>query len=174
MSNNQRKYTAYFLMFMLMVSTIGISVHARWCACNQQTYLSLFVDNTDECCEHHENDVLPTLASCCAHASEETSCSIEAIDHQYCSAELDKGCCSTDSDFLVLDEDFSPTVIEQLKSCKCCLLHDLPRLYTLISLPQRPSFLSPLVEQLKNAIPDRAPPLLYGRELLNFVQVYRC
>jgi hypothetical protein len=97
---------------------------------------------------------------------------MEAPEHS-CAAQADKGCCETDSDFLVLDEDFSPTPVEKLEGCKCCLVqHFVPIIpfsttftFSHANLP---------LTRIKAALPDRAPPKKYGRQLLNFVQIYRC
>jgi hypothetical protein len=148
---------ALWLSAVLVAST-GFSVHTTYCFCMNQYETSLF-ETAHACKKTHEADASTAhLHDCCKKA-------LALKKAKECSEKKD-GCTKTTTKFVKADLKF----LEFKKT-------EFPKIaFVSALLPTiAPVFFS---EYLSNyltfpIIADRAPPHLYGRQLLNFIQVYR-
>ena len=152
---------ALWLVAVLVGST-GFSLHTTYCFCMNQSETSLF-ETTHACKKQHEDATVTTaetahLHPCCKRALAEKKA-------QEC-AEKQGGCTKTTIKFVKAD-------LKCLEFKKT----DLPEI-TFISVPAHPfiAVFSPKTLSNYAAIPkiiDDGPPQYSGRQLLNFIQVYR-
>lgn len=91
------RITALILSVVLLISTIGIPVHAVYCMCKDAWEYSIFNNDTaDSCCTKIES------SACCGKSSQKQTCNPES------SICADTGCSSGDC-------DASSTIIERLE-----------------------------------------------------------
>jgi hypothetical protein len=148
---------ALWLVAVLVAST-GFSLHTTYCFCMNQYETSLF--ETEHACKKQQQDDAATanLHPCCKRAL--------ALKKAKECGEKQGGCTKKTIKFVKADLKF----LEFKKT-------ELPEIAFIAVL--EPSFRAVFAQkQLSNyaAIPtiaDRAPPQYYGRQLLNFIQVYR-
>ena len=152
---------ALWLVAVLVGST-GFSLHTTYCFCINQSETSLF-ETTHACKKQHEDDAVTTaetahLHPCCKRALAEKKA-------REC-AEKQGGCTKTTVKFVKAD-------LKCLEFKKT----DLPEI-TFISVSAHPSIAVFSPKTLSNyavlsKIIDNGPPQYSGRQLLNFIQVYR-
>ena len=148
---------ALWLVAVLVGST-GFSLHTTYCFCTNQSETSLF-ETTHACKKQHEDTAETAhLHPCCKRALAEKKA-------REC-AEKQGGCTKTTIKFVKAD-------LKCLEFKKT----DLPEI-TFISVSAHPSIAVFSPKTLSNyaAIPkiiDDGPPQYSGRQLLNFIQVYR-
>lgn len=148
---------ALWLVAVLVAST-GFSLHTTYCFCMNQYETSLF-ETAHACKKTHEDDAdLANLHPCCKKA--------RALKRAQECGEKQGGCTKTTVKFVKADLKF----LEFKKTA-------LPKM-AIISVPT-PIFSTDFSEKLLSnyssipKIADRAPPQYFGRQLLNFIQVYR-
>jgi hypothetical protein len=145
-------------MVAVLVASTGFSLHTTYCFCMNQYETSLF-EKAHACKKTHEDDAdLAGLHPCCKKA--------RALKKAQECGEKQGGCTKTTIKFVKADLKF----IEFKKTV-------LPKI-TIESVPT-PMFSTVFLGKILSnyasipRIADRAPPQLYGRQLLNFIQVYR-
>jgi hypothetical protein len=155
----QRIVLAVWLL-SLTVSTMGFNLHTLYCYCTGEQELSLF-DIEHECPKKHaeEDAFLKKLPPCCQKAM---AC------HKVKNAEKDHDCTQKGNKFIKADLKFLE--IEKVKLPKFnlkAIVWAQPK----IEFSTRP--FSILNSQFPIPIVN-PPPQYFGRQLLNFIQVYRC
>jgi hypothetical protein len=142
----------------VLVASTGFSLHTTYCFCMNQYETSLF-QTTHACKKTHEDDAdTAHLHPCCKKA-------LALKKAKECS-EKQGGCTKTtiklvkaDLKFLELKKTALPKIaFESVLTPTLSIVFFEKTLSNYASIPR---------------IADRAPPQLYGRQLLNFIQVYR-
>jgi hypothetical protein len=148
---------ALWLVAVLVAST-GFSLHTTYCFCMNQYDTSLF-EKAHACPKTHEDEAATALMHpCCKKA-------LALKKAQACSEKQD-GCTKKTTTFVKADLKF----LELKKT-------ELPKIAFIRDL--EPTFLPVFAQKtLSNyalipIVADRAPPQYFGRQLLNFIQVYR-
>ena len=152
---------ALWLVAVLVGST-GFSLHTTYCFCMNQSETSLF-ETTHACKKQHEDAALTTsktahLHPCCKRALAEKKA-------QEC-AEKQGGCTKTTIKFVKADLkclEFKKTDLPEIKFISV----STPPFIAVFSQKTVPNY-APIPQ-----IIDDGPPQYSGRQLLNFIQVYR-
>ncbi len=148
---------ALWLLAVLVAST-GFSVHTTYCFCMNQYETSLF-ETTHACKKTHAADSSTApLHDCCKKAL--------ALKKARECGEKQGGCTKTTTKFVKADLKF----LEFKKT-------ELPKIALVAVLTPNSQAVfaqKPLANYAAiSTIADRAPPQYSGRQLLNFIQVYR-
>jgi hypothetical protein len=148
---------ALWLVAVLVAST-GFSLHTTYCFCMNQYETSLFI-KAHACPKTHEKEAATAhLHSCCKKAL--------ALKKAQACGEKQDGCTQKTTTFVKANLKF----LEFKKT-------ELPKI-TFISVFEpmfAPAFAQKQVNNYASfpIVADRAPPQYSGRQLLNFIQVYR-
>jgi hypothetical protein len=148
---------ALWLVAVLVAST-GFSLHTTYCFCLNQYEISFF-ETAHACKKTHEDDVSTAhLHPCCKKAL--------ALKKAKECGEKQGGCTKTTIKFVKADLkclEFKKTALPKIAFIS--VLEPMPD--PVFSQKQLSNYASiPMIA-------DRAPPQYYGRQLLNFIQVYR-
>lgn len=146
----------------VLVSSTGFSLHTTYCFCVNQSETSLF-ETTHACKKQHEDATVTTAATahlhpCCKRALAEKKA-------RAC-AEKQSGCTKTTIKFVKADLKCLGFKTADLPEIEFILVSNKP--FITVFSPKRSLnyvFLSKII--------DREPPQYSGRQLLNFIQVYR-
>ena len=142
----------------VLVSSTGFSLHTTYCFCMNQYQTSLFT--TEHACQksHEDNADMVGLHPCCKKAL--------ALKKANECNQKQGGCTQKTTKFVKADLKF----LEFKKT-------ELPNLaFEAVLKTLSLSVFSPKIVANYAALPiiaERAPPQYYGRQLLNFIQVYR-
>ena len=101
MKNYLKFILSYLLIFVIMVSSFGITIHSHICGHSGKTYSSLFEDTSCDC-DHHDiilHKEEESLPSCCAAEPLSDNNSTDMSINQ-------DSCCSDNSTTKSLDLDF--------------------------------------------------------------------
>ena len=148
---------ALWLVAVLVAST-GFSLHTTYCFCMNQYETSLF-ETAHACKKTHEDDASTAhLHPCCKKAL--------ALKKAQACGEKQDGCTKKTTTFVKADLkflEFKKTKLPEIAFIRVSLPTFLPVFYqkTLSNYASTP------------IVADRAPPQYFGRQLLNFIQVYR-
>lgn len=168
MNQSIKNIIVFGMLVVLLISTIGMSVHTLYCFCKGELEYSFFANETEDHCSKSVETA--TLPPCCQQiAAQKSCCATEKCakdDH------TKKPCTKKGTVYVKLNVDY---VIPGTD------LVDLP-VFGLDFLP--PSSLPQLVcgpldffesQTLQSADSDRGPPpKLFGRTLRIFVQSFLC
>jgi hypothetical protein len=148
---------ALWLVAVLVAST-GFSLHTTYCFCLNQYETSLF-ETAHACKKTHEDDAsTANLHPCCKKAL--------ALKKAKACSENQGGCTHTTTKFVKADLkclEFKKTELPKIAFMS--VLEPMP--VTVFSQKQLSNY-APIP-----MIAERAPPQYSGRQLLNFIQVYR-
>lgn len=101
MKNYLKFILSYLLIFVIIVSSFGITIHNHICGHSGKTYSSLFEDKSCEC-DHHKSIVVQeeeNLPSCCA--------TVPLSDNNSTNMSINQdSCCSDNSTTKSLELDF--------------------------------------------------------------------
>lgn len=170
MENKGLKYTAVFMALLILISSVGVSTYSSLCLCTGKVTSSLLWETThtnDSCCSKKEQKKCKKaeqVKSCCSikHATQKTNS---------CQAKH-KDCHETDIEYQHLEID-AEVQSAQFSFTPIHVLAFLPNYWKgLGSHLISPDYL-PNSFVLERPI-NKAPPLPYGRRLLNFQEIYRC
>ena len=154
----RHRIVALTLAVLVFISTTGVGITLGWCHCTNQAIASIFVPS--ECCSHQV--VQPVKDACCAKTA-------AAINAQTPSISAQK-CCDTVFKYTTADIDFTNWVEGQVPTINWTVWIDVPQLV----YHQVVANLFTFVTTYK-ANPNKAPPVrLFGKILLQFIQIYRC
>lgn len=101
MKNYLKFILSYLLIFVIMVSSFGITIHNHICGHSGKTYSSIFEENACEC-DHHAtllHQDLESAPSCCAIETIKDNYSTDLSIHQ-------DSCCSDNSITKSLELDY--------------------------------------------------------------------
>lgn len=168
MIRRNRHIIVALLITNLLVSNIGLSINWMYCFCKGQMQVSLFdlkddcekeVKNHTTCCETEQCDkteIFPSQKSCCSKFAKYKK-------------STEKPCTSKGKKYFKADLKFFLSEKEEKKS----KVIDFQIVKTNVLFEnQAPTVVS---KQLLSSLPTHAPPpRIYGRELLVFVQNFRC
>lgn len=159
MRENAHRIIAISLSLLILVSTTGFSMNLGWCYCSNQKHISVFVPT--ECCSH--DAATEKISSCC-------SSSIESISES-CSQISSGNHCDFELKYVQSDINFNTSPSFDLPLFQLLFLNDWQGLNSLTRESYQIVF-SPFVSNING---NKAPPiLLFGKKLLQFIQVYRC
>jgi hypothetical protein len=154
-----KNITVAFLLIVISVSTMGFSVNTLYCFCMNQYQASLF--NIEHTCknavDHDDDEDLKDMPPCCKKA---LACE-KAKKHE------EGGCTKKEKKFFKADLKYLE--IKKLE------LVDIQWVMPILSKINT-SFIStkPSIVHQLSYLNYRPPPQYFGRNLLNFIQVYRC
>jgi hypothetical protein len=145
-------------LFAVLVASTGFSVHTTYCFCLNQYETSLF-ETAHACPKIHEEDASTAhLHPCCKRAL--------ALKKAKEGCDKKEGCTQKTTKFVKADLkslEFKKTALPKIVFIKVLV----PILIPAFTQKYTSNYLSiPLIA-------DRAPPQYFGRQLLNFIQVYR-
>ena len=158
MKKTVKNSIVFFLVGIVAFSTMGVSVNTLYCFCTGEREVSVF-EIEYVCKKTHDDDTAEIkfrkLPPCCQKA---LAC------HK---ADGKKDCTKKSKTYLKADLKF-------LKTAKAAAPNDL--VFIAVQDGAAPVFDAVFSFQTKIQLPaaDRAPPRRSGRDLLNFIQIYRC
>lgn len=169
MKQGLKKIVAFALVGLMLVSTMGFSVNTLYCFCMDKFQASLF--NIDHHCEgnHQENtfaadEALDDLPPCCKKAMACHKTTEEKDD-----------CTKRDTKHVKADLHFLEIQKEEIADIQWVISDDVPQI-VVFSAPyfyrNNLYFSSILTRPPPQYLPVRM--VGFGRNLLNFIQVYRC
>jgi hypothetical protein len=154
-----KNITVAFLLIVISVSTMGFSVNTLYCFCMNQYEASLF--NIEHTCKnavnHDDDEDLKDMPPCCKKA---LACE-KAKKHE------EGGCTKKEKKFFKANLKY----LEIKKSELVDIQWVMPNVcYEMYDVRPTVSYIS----HQTSYINYRPPPQYFGRDLLNFIQVYRC
>ena len=148
------------MLIVISISTMGFSVNTLYCFCMNQYEASLF--NIEHTCknaiDHEEEEDLKDLAPCCKKAM---ACA-KAKQHE------DSGCTKKEKKFFKANLKYLEIKKAQLVDIQWVLTDVRCEMYDVRRLTF--TYIEPQISYINY----RPPPQYFGRDLLNFIQVYRC
>lgn len=154
-----KNITVAFLLIVISVSTMGFSVNTLYCFCMNQYEASLF--NIEHTCKnavnHDDNEDLKDLSPCCKKA---LACE-KVKKHE------EGGCTKKEKKFFKANLKYL-----EIKKVELVDIQWVMPIFSKINT----LFVStiPHIVNQKSYVNYRPPPQYFGRNLLNFIQVYRC
>ncbi len=153
MKNSIKNSVVGFLIGIVLVASMGFSVNTLYCFCMGQYEVSFF-DIEHQCAKQHVEE---ETHACCkklkAHCSKPTK-----PDHD---------CAKKNKKFFKADLKF--TELSKIELPK----QPLFIVFSTFNTPHYTYSFSKIIP-FQAQIPTRPPPQYFGRQLLNFIQVYRC
>lgn len=157
-----KQLTVFGMLFVLLISTLGMSVNTLYCYCKGEIEYSLFEIEGDNHCD--KNESIQQLPKCCQKVEKKQSC-CKTIDHEK------KPCTKKGSVYVKLNVDYLLPHFD-LQKVPSILCDFIPTTQS-IWFNNRINTLKSAVLTLSN--PNKAPPIKpYGKNWCIFVQSFLC
>jgi hypothetical protein len=157
-SQQFHKVTAILLAVLVFFSTTGVGIALGWCHCTDKAVASIFIPL--ECCQHQA--IQQAKDACCSKTT-------VAINHGKTSVSAQK-CCDTVYKYTTADINFTSWVDVEFPSINwvtgaVALVDSYKTTWAHSWVPK---------SLVGKANANKAPPKLFGKKLLQFIQIYRC
>ena len=170
-------HIAIWLMLLMFVSTTGINTFRVLCHCTGNLHTALVAKWFSDCCGHHNEAHTHPHGKHSHHENDDACCKKVAVakhsDVENCQI-TPKQCCQTEVEYSHISDVFQQAAQDNW-FVQGWAFDALPMVA--IHLPEPAYFqrvIYPSTRHFCTAQRTHAPPLPYNRDLLNFVQNYRC